>query len=424
MAGKADVNLEPKDSSSQASEGGAVIDSFMQHDVEETRIREGRIAIANFLRKSTCYDIIPESSKVAVFDQSIPLRLAYYALVELDAEVHKVSGAAASRGDAHAVPVWDPLRQCLAGIITVLDILHVLKYGHKTDSIKEIMDEHSIASWWSLVAQLRRNPALVTSLAQANVPAVQAAALQAKDQSQNYKQYADSEEERAISLGADSTLYEACMMLQTNRIRWIPMIDKDSHTCLGVLTHLEVLRYLVSEFREERQLFNQPIKSLGIGTFAFNGAKIVSARADTLLCDVIDLLIENHVSCVPIVDSSDKPITIYSPSNITTPTAKSSIDMCMTLPVSYFLNISGSGEDSGSSDSDATPTNNVHHSNTDTEWTAQLFTCSCDESLQDIFVKFAETQVHRLVSVDANGSIDGIVSLSDLLFYFLEQQDE
>jgi len=269
---------------------------------------------------------------------------------------------------------------------------------------------------------------LVDSLMQANVPGVKAAALQAEAQRNDNSKFTcddddGQDEEEVISLGPDSTLYEACTMLQNYRIQWIPVLDAASQTCLGVMTHLEVLRYLVSEFREERRLFDQSIKSLGIGTFKFNGEKIISARPDTLLCDIIDSLIENHVSCVPIVDKNNRPITVYSAANITTPTAKSSIDMCMTLPVSYFLNIPTNGLGSGNS-SDSEDNNNSIGANATSERVPQLFTCSCDETLQEIFVKFAETQVHRLISVDANGAIDGIVSLSDLLSYFLEREFE
>lgn len=76
--------------------------------------------------------------------------------------------------------------------------------------------------------------------------------------------------------------------------------------------------------------------SAGIGSFS-SGRKVVCAKLDTLLCDVIDMLVDNKISCVPIVDDEMHPIEVYSTTNATTPVAKSSIDMCMTMPVSHFL---------------------------------------------------------------------------------------
>ena len=84
----------------------------------------------------------------------------------------------------------------------------------------------------------------------------------------------------------------------------------------------------------------------GIGSFS-SGRKVVCAKPDTLLCDVIDMLVDNKISCVPIVDDDNHPIEVYSTTNATTPVAKSSIDMCMTMPVSHFLfTETGDGETS------------------------------------------------------------------------------
>ena len=40
------------------------------------------VPIHGFLRDWKSYDLIPESAKVLVFDVDIPMRLAFYALVE------------------------------------------------------------------------------------------------------------------------------------------------------------------------------------------------------------------------------------------------------------------------------------------------------------------------------------------------------
>jgi hypothetical protein len=42
----------------------------------------GRKAMAEFMRTARAYDVVPESSKVVVFDLAVPVRLAFYALVE------------------------------------------------------------------------------------------------------------------------------------------------------------------------------------------------------------------------------------------------------------------------------------------------------------------------------------------------------
>lgn len=48
----------------------------------EASLTEGRRTVAAFLETATAYDILPESSKVVVIDTAVPVRLAFYALVE------------------------------------------------------------------------------------------------------------------------------------------------------------------------------------------------------------------------------------------------------------------------------------------------------------------------------------------------------
>ena len=44
--------------------------------------RLGRLVMSAFLRSARAYDILPESNKVVVFDVAVPVKLAFYALVE------------------------------------------------------------------------------------------------------------------------------------------------------------------------------------------------------------------------------------------------------------------------------------------------------------------------------------------------------
>ncbi|CAN0450668.1 unnamed protein product, partial [Ascophyllum nodosum] len=44
--------------------------------------RTGKERINDFLRSHCCYDLLKHSGKVVVFDSSIPVQLAFYALVE------------------------------------------------------------------------------------------------------------------------------------------------------------------------------------------------------------------------------------------------------------------------------------------------------------------------------------------------------
>ena len=51
-------------------------------DLSLAAAEAGRNTLAELMRSTRAYDVMPESSKVVVFDVSIPVRLAFYALVE------------------------------------------------------------------------------------------------------------------------------------------------------------------------------------------------------------------------------------------------------------------------------------------------------------------------------------------------------
>ena len=57
----------------------------------------GRASVAELMRSIGAYDVMAESSKVVVFDTSIPVRLAFYALVEHGAAARRAARAAGPR---------------------------------------------------------------------------------------------------------------------------------------------------------------------------------------------------------------------------------------------------------------------------------------------------------------------------------------
>ena len=76
--------------SGNMAEMNSVQQGGMSNEGEVVR-RTGRVAIADFFRSKTLYDVQRQSGKVVVFDTNIPIQLAFYALLE-----HGKRGFAAS----------------------------------------------------------------------------------------------------------------------------------------------------------------------------------------------------------------------------------------------------------------------------------------------------------------------------------------
>ena len=110
-----------------------------EEDVFQTKtpmtIEECRNAVQSIFSETTCYDLIQQSAKVIVFLKTIPCHMAFYALIEHDANV---------------APIWDPARHTFVAMMTVSDYIRALTtlcnaqnismLEFQQKSIAEIMD--------------------------------------------------------------------------------------------------------------------------------------------------------------------------------------------------------------------------------------------------------------------------------------------
>lgn len=64
-----------------------------------------------FMKAHKCYDLIPTSSKLVVFDTHLPVRKAFYALVY---------------NGVRAAPLWDTDNQRFTGMLTITDFIKIL----------------------------------------------------------------------------------------------------------------------------------------------------------------------------------------------------------------------------------------------------------------------------------------------------------
>lgn len=88
------------------------------------------------MRSHSCYDLIPTSNKLVVFDTQLMVRKAFFALVY---------------NGVRAAPLFDNELQTYVGMLTITDFIHILyKYYQRgadgMGSVKEL-ETHKIATW-------------------------------------------------------------------------------------------------------------------------------------------------------------------------------------------------------------------------------------------------------------------------------------
>uniref|UniRef100_A0A4W5QT28 5'-AMP-activated protein kinase subunit gamma-1 n=1 Tax=Hucho hucho TaxID=62062 RepID=A0A4W5QT28_9TELE len=95
------------------------------------------------MKSHRCYDLVPTSSKLVVFDTSLQVKKAFFALV--------------SNG-VRAAPLWDSKKQCFVGMLTITDFINILHRYYKSPLVQIYeLEEHKIETLYDAVSSLLKN---------------------------------------------------------------------------------------------------------------------------------------------------------------------------------------------------------------------------------------------------------------------------
>jgi 5'-AMP-activated protein kinase regulatory gamma subunit len=201
-----------------------------------------------------------------------------------------------------------------------------------------------------------------------------------------------------LAVDVEATLSRACHLLHYQCLDFLPVMLAPDMRVLATITYTCVLEHLVSNFREQRRLFDDTIYDLGIGTY---GEEVVVAYPHQPLHEVLHTLHVHGLSAVPVVDETTNKIRgVYSRSDITFLTKASDAEDAVSN-LNLTLDVLMSQQRSDVTTPDA------------------LHTCSTRHTLQSVFEYFAQVKFNRLIVVDEEERIVGVVSARDLVAYFL-----
>ncbi|KAK0167210.1 hypothetical protein PV327_004639 [Microctonus hyperodae] len=335
-----DISLDPAHAAMlfRNSRGLPVVDPFLEKvtlaDLEED---ESQIYV-KFFKFHKCYDLIPTSAKLVVFDTNLLVKKAFYALVF---------------NGVRAAPLWDSSKQQFVGMLTITDFIKILeKYYTTPDAGMDELEEHELNTW---------------------------------------RQVLENDIQPLISIAPDSSLYDAIKILILNRIHRLPVIDPDTGNVLYILTHKRILRFLFLYIQElpRPSFVNKTLGELKIGTYD----NIETATQETTIIIALKKFVERRVSALPIVDADGKLVDIYS-----------KFDVINLAANKTYNNL------------DVTLRTANEHRN---EWFEGVQSCKLDDPLFNVMEKLVRAEVHRLVIVDDDERVIGMISLSDLLFYLV-----
>ncbi|XP_023936622.1 5'-AMP-activated protein kinase subunit gamma-2 [Bicyclus anynana] len=291
--------------------------------------------LLNFFKYHKCYEILPKSAKVIIFDTQFLVRKAFPTLVS-----HGIRSA----------PLWDANKKSLVGMITVTDFIRILLLHEKENLSMDDFEKHTLHNWRKILRPTRKP---------------------------------------LCSLSPDQSLHEAINLLSKNRVHRLLIIDPLTGDVLYILSHKRILRFLFVYLNEfpELTFFHKNMQDLNVGTYD----EIISVTDNTTIQEAFQLLLEKDISALPILDESGVLINVYA-----------KYEVLNLVNEKLYLNLSLTiGE--------------VRNKKKD--WEEKLQKCLSSITLYEALEIIVRTESHRLLLVNKDDKLVGIVSLSDILVY-------
>ncbi|XP_074520638.1 5'-AMP-activated protein kinase subunit gamma-1 isoform X4 [Halichoeres trimaculatus] len=212
----------------------------------------------NFMKSHSCYDAIPTSCKLVIFDTKLQVKKAFFALVA---------------NGLRAAPLWDSKLQRFVGMLTITDFINILHCYYRSPMVQMYeLESHKIETWRDV--------------------------------------YLQSSNHFLISISPTASLFDAIYFLLKYKIHRLPVIDPESGNVLHILTHKRILKFLhIFGKKVPRPAFvGKQIQELGIGTFR----NIATVQQTATLYDALSIFVDRRVSALPVVDEQGKVVSLYS----------------------------------------------------------------------------------------------------------------
>ncbi|XP_072902285.1 5'-AMP-activated protein kinase subunit gamma-1-like isoform X4 [Hemitrygon akajei] len=192
---------------------------------------------------------------------------------------------------------------------------------------------------------------------------------------------------KLVSISPNDSLFDAVYSLIKNKIHRLPVIDPVSGNVLYILTHKRILKYFhlfVSKLPKP-SFMKKTLRELGIGTYE----NVALVEETSTVYEALGIFVSRRVSALPVVNKLGKVVNLYSrfdAINLAAQKAYNNLDVSVKEVLEQ-------------------------------RWHCfeNVLKCYAHETLEVIIERLVKHEVHRLVLVDEEDVVHGIVSLSDML---------
>ncbi|KAI2633890.1 hypothetical protein GGS21DRAFT_117783 [Xylaria nigripes] len=261
-----------------------------------------------------------------------------------------------------SAPLWDSHRSKFAGLLTATDYINLIQYYCQFPEHIDNLDKFRLSSLRDIEKAIGVLPI------------------------------------ETVSVHPSRPLYEACSRMLKSRARRIPLVDIDDETgretVVSVITQYRILKFIAVNTEQHTSLLKKTVRELGLGTYT----NLKTGTMTQSVLEVINTMVTNNISAVPIVDRNGVVLNVFEAVDVI-PIIKTGVVEELEINVGEAL--SKRGDDFGG-----------------------IFTCQEDDRLESIFITLRQSRVHRLVVIDGNWHLRGVISLSDILKYVLFHGEE
>ncbi|KAM7104373.1 5'-AMP-activated protein kinase subunit gamma-3 isoform 1-T2 [Molossus nigricans] len=231
---------------------------LLRQGLDDELQKPGAQVYMHFMQKHTCYDAMATSSKLVIFDTTLQIKKAFFALVA---------------NGVRAAPLWDSKKQSFVGMLTITDFILVLHRYYRSPLVQIYeIEEHKIETWREIYLQGCIKP--------------------------------------LVSISPNDSLLEAAYTLIKNRIHRLPVLDPVSGDVLHIITHKRLLKFLhiFGALLPRPSFLSRTIQDLGIGTFRDLAVVLETAPILTAL----DIFVDRPVSALPVINEDGQVVGLYS----------------------------------------------------------------------------------------------------------------
>ncbi|KYK60876.1 nuclear protein SNF4 [Drechmeria coniospora] len=261
-----------------------------------------------------------------------------------------------------SAPLWDSATSRFAGILTSTDFMNVIQYYCQFPDEISKLDQFRLSSLRDIEKAIGAIPI------------------------------------ETVSVHPCQPLYEACRRMLKTRARRIPLVDVDDETgrdtVISVITQYRILKFIAVNNEQHTVMLKRCVREINLGTYE----NLATARMNDTVLDAIHMMVDRNISCIPVVDAENRVLNAFE-----------AVDVIPCIKGGAYEELDDTIGEALCRRPDDSP---------------GVYTCGEGDRLDSLFDTIRKSRVHRLVVVDDDNRLKGVISLSDILKYVLLEGEE